>query len=114
MNVLVVGLCPYDQRLRGYKSHRAGLIDYDALQPYFRDGDWKLLRFYTDGREELYNLRTDIGETKNLLALRPKKASELRAQLDTILKAHNAIIPTKVPAKPKNRPVRKKRTPKKN
>ena len=75
-----------------------------------RDGDWKFLRFYADGREELYNLRTDIGETKNLLASRPKKASELRAQLDTILKAHNAIIPTKVPAKPKNRPVGKKRT----
>jgi len=78
-----------------------------------RDGAWKFLRFYTDGREELYNLRTDIGETKNLLASRPKKATELRAQLDTILKAHNAIIPTKVPAKPKKRPVRKKRTPKK-
>ena len=65
-------------------------------------------------REELYNLRTDIGETKNLLASRPKKATELRAQLDTILKTHNAIIPTKVPAKPKKRPARKKGTPKKN
>ena len=75
-----------------------------------RDGDWKFLRFYADGREELYNLRTDIGETKNLLASRPKKATELRAQLDAILKAHNAIIPTKVPANPKKRPVRKKRT----
>lgn len=79
-----------------------------------RDGDWKFLRFYADGREELYNLRTDIGETKNLLASRPEKATELRAQLDTILKAHNAIIPKQVPAKPKKRPVRKKRTSKKN
>ena len=34
-----------------------------------RDGDWKYLRFYEDGREELYNLKDDIGETNNLAAL---------------------------------------------
>ena len=29
-------------------------------------GDWKLMEFLEDGRLELYNLRDDIGETKNL------------------------------------------------
>ena len=65
-----------------------------------RDGDWKFLRFYEDGREELYNLKNDIGETKNLLATMPEKAVELRAQLDAVLKTHHATIPVAVPAKP--------------
>ena len=37
-----------------------------------RSGNWKFLRFYEDGREELYNLKDDIGETKNLAASMPK------------------------------------------
>ncbi len=74
-----------------------------------RTGDWKYLRFYEDGREELYNLRNDIGETNNLVASMPEKAAEMKAQLDAVLKAHNAKIPTSVPAK-LSRPARKKRT----
>ena len=68
-----------------------------------RDGDWKFLRFYADGREELYNLKDDIGETKNLLAAMPEKAAELRAQLDAVLQDHNATIPITVPEKPSRR-----------
>ena len=68
-----------------------------------RNGDWKFLRFYSDGREELYNLNDDIGETKNLIAAMPEKAEELKAQLDSVLKAHNAVIPEAVPAKPKGK-----------
>ncbi len=74
-----------------------------------REGDWKYLRFYADGREELYNLKDDIGETKNLIAAMPEKAAEMKAQLDGMLKANNAIIPTDVPAKP---PQRARRYPK--
>ena len=29
-------------------------------------GDWKLIEFFESGREELYNLASDIGETRNL------------------------------------------------
>jgi arylsulfatase A-like enzyme len=72
-----------------------------------RAGDWKFLRFYEDGREELYNLKDDISESKNLLASMPDKAAELKAQLDAMLKAHNATIPAAVPAKPL-RPARKR------
>ena len=73
-----------------------------------RAGDWKYLRFYEDGREELYNLKDDIGETNNLARSMPEKAAEMKAQLDAVLKAHNATIPTAVPAKP-SRPARKTR-----
>jgi arylsulfatase A-like enzyme len=72
-----------------------------------RDGDWKFLRFYEDGREELYNLKKDIGESKNLVASMPKKATEMKTKLDAVLKAHDATIPTAVPPK-STRPKQKK------
>ncbi len=46
-----------------------------------RDGDWKLIRFFEDGHEELYNLSADIGETKNLADSEPEKRAELSAKL---------------------------------
>src|SRR5205823_4668383 len=33
-----------------------------------RSGDWKLIEFFEDDRLELYNLREDIGESRNLAA----------------------------------------------
>ena len=44
-------------------------------------GDWKLMEFYEDNRLELYNLKDDIGESKNLAAEQPEKARELQAKL---------------------------------
>ena len=63
-----------------------------------RDGDWKYLYFYNDKRSELYNLRDDIGEKNNLITSMPEKAKQLKTQLDSVLKVHNAIIPGAVPA----------------
>jgi arylsulfatase A-like enzyme len=57
-------------------------------------GDWKLMEFFEDGRLELYNLRDDIGETKNLAAQMPDKAKELHAKLVAWRKAINAPMPT--------------------
>jgi arylsulfatase A-like enzyme len=31
-----------------------------------RLGDWKLIHYYEDGREELYNLKTDLEETTDI------------------------------------------------
>ena len=49
------------------------------------DGDWKLIRFFEDGRggqyEELYNLKEDIGETRNLAESEPGKRERLSAKL---------------------------------
>jgi arylsulfatase A-like enzyme len=54
-----------------------------------RDGDWKLYRFWFDGpgqtdRYELYNLKDDIGETRNLVAQYPEKVTMLSAELDKL------------------------------
>ena len=58
-------------------------------------GDWKLMEFLEDGRLELYNLREDIGETKNLVAAQPAKAKELHAKLVAWRAAVNAPMPAK-------------------
>ncbi len=54
-------------------------------------GDWKLIRFFEDGRggqyEELYNLREDMGETRNLAESVPEKRAKLIAWQEEI-KAH--------------------------
>jgi arylsulfatase A-like enzyme len=57
-------------------------------------GDWKLMEFFEDGRLELYNLREDIGERKNLAREQPEKAQELHARLLAWRKAVGAPLPT--------------------
>jgi arylsulfatase A-like enzyme len=56
-------------------------------------GDWKLMEFFEDGRLELYNLREDIGETKNLAAALPEKANELHEKMLAWRKAVGAKMP---------------------
>ncbi len=58
-----------------------------------RQGDYKLIEFYEDGRLELYNLKTDVGEQNNLAEAMPDKAEGLRKQLDAWRKAVNADMP---------------------
>ncbi len=53
--------------------------------PVSGDGTWKLIRFFEGGRgaryEELYNLKEDIGETKNLAEAEPDKRAEFSSCL---------------------------------
>jgi len=63
-----------------------------------RIGDWKLIQYYEDGRQELYNLKRDIGESNNLAKRMPGKAAEMKARLDAMLKEHGAKIPAPDPA----------------
>lgn len=58
-------------------------------------GDWKLMEFFEDGRLELYNLRSDLGETKNLAAENPEKAKALHEKLIAWRKSVSAKMPTK-------------------
>lgn len=44
-------------------------------------GDWKLMEFLEDGRQELYNLREDVSESKNMASQLPDKAKELHSRL---------------------------------
>lgn len=46
-----------------------------------REGDWKLIEHYEDGRVELFHLVQDPGETNNLAAREPGRVNALRARL---------------------------------
>ena len=46
-----------------------------------REGDFKLIERYEDGRVHLYNLEEDIGEQNDLAQKYPEKVSKLRSQL---------------------------------
>ena len=60
-----------------------------------RAGDWKLLEFFEDGRVELYNLKDDLGEKKDLAAAMPDKARELREKLAAWRRDIGAVMPKK-------------------
>ncbi|MBT3278467.1 MAG: sulfatase [Phycisphaerales bacterium] len=51
-----------------------------------RKGDWKLIQSLEDGHFELYNLKTDIGEQKNLAKTNKAKLAELFEHMKQIRK----------------------------
>ena len=56
-------------------------------------GDWKLIEWFETGRLELYNLRNDIGEKRNLAESQPEKLKELHKEMKTWRKHVAAPIP---------------------
>ncbi len=58
-----------------------------------RAGDWKLIEFFEDDRLELYNLKQDLSETRNLAAEMPEKAAELRKRLADWRRAAGVQMP---------------------
>jgi len=54
---------------------------------------YKLHYFWETGKSELYNLKTDLAETKDLSQAMPEKAKELEGLLHSHLKEINAQIP---------------------
>ncbi len=69
------------------------------VSPYSvaRVGDWKLIRFYESGREELYNLHDDLIERHDLAGSQPDKRGELARRLDAWLKEVGAQMPVVKP-----------------
>ena len=60
-----------------------------------RWGDWKLLEFFEDNRVELYNLRADPGETRNLAPTNLAKVKALHDKLVAWRTELHAPMPTK-------------------
>ena len=59
-----------------------------------RDGDWKLIEWYEDGRLELFNLEKDIGEKHDLAERHPDRVRDLHARLRAWLKEVGAVMPS--------------------
>ena len=62
-----------------------------------RLGDLKLIEWFEDDRVELFDLRDDPGETRNLAADRPEGATALRQRLRDWRASVNARMPTPNP-----------------
>ena len=75
-----------------YAWHRS-----NSLAGAVRSGDYKLVRHYTTGELELYNIAEDIGETNNLATKRHRLANRLNHQLSAWLTETNAAMPRRLP-----------------
>lgn len=73
--------------------HPGGATPYSAV----RSGDWRLVEFFEDQRVELYNLKTDPLEAKDLAAAKPARAAALRRQLHAWRQRVGAQLPTPNP-----------------
>ena len=80
------------QHFPGYLGSGPGLWRTTPVS-LIHAGDWKLMEYLEDGRLELYNLKDDLGETKNLAASMPDKAKELHQRLVAWRKEVNAPMP---------------------
>jgi arylsulfatase A len=58
-----------------------------------RCGHYKYIHHYDNQAHELFNLKTDIGETVNLVRTEPEKVAELKAKLMAWLKSTDAQLP---------------------
>ena len=59
----------------------------------YRYGDYKLLHFYEDDHYEFYNLKTDVGETKDISTVEPEKFKSVKEKMEAELKRLNAKFP---------------------
>lgn len=57
-----------------------------------RKEDWKLIHYWEDGHEELYNLSEDLGEQNDVLNSNPEKAKALSMELMDWLNSTNANL----------------------
>jgi len=76
---------PYNDEQWPWRTTPAGAV---------RQGDFKLIEFFENGKIELYNLKDDLGEKNNLAEIMPEKAEELHRILIEWRKSVNAPVPT--------------------
>jgi uncharacterized sulfatase len=58
-----------------------------------RSGRYKLIHFYEDGRQELYDLKEDIGEWHDISNTRPEVTRKLAGKLEHWLEDTEALLP---------------------
>lgn len=62
-----------------------------------REGNWKLVEWYEDGKVELYDLENDLSEQFDLSQAHPIRAKEMRTKLDQWRQETKAKMPTENP-----------------
>ena len=76
-----------------------------------RVGDWKLVASGTNNAWELYNLKTDRAETRDLASAEPAKVRELGAMWERQAAEIRAVATRDLPAGAQPGPPNKKRAP---
>lgn len=59
----------------------------------YREGPWKLIHYYEDGRSELYHLDNDLAELNDLAAAEPERVAKMKLSLDEYLDSVSARFP---------------------
>jgi len=73
--------------------HPGGAHPYSSIL----DGDLRLVEFYEDDRVELYDVKADPLESRDMASSRPEKAAALRGKLEAWRKSVGAQAPTPNP-----------------
>lgn len=60
-----------------------------------RHGNFKLIHYWEDGHNELYNIKEDVGEQNNIAAANPDLTKKMYEELDNFLSEVNADRPVK-------------------
>jgi uncharacterized sulfatase len=90
---------PYYHPETGYAAAKPAIgVDDFAVsqtrpQSALRAGEWKLIHFYEEDRDELYHLTADPSEQRDLAVREPGRTKELRRRLDTYLHDVGARLP---------------------
>jgi arylsulfatase A-like enzyme len=63
-----------------------------------RSGDWKLIHYFEDGHNELYNIGLDVGEQNDMAAAEPNRTASMLAELKRWQQSVGAIDPTPNPS----------------
>ena len=72
------------------RPHFLGGVSSGAV----RAGGWKLIEFFDTGKSELYSLRDDVSEQRDLAGVHPERAAELQKKLATWRERIEARIPS--------------------
>ena len=62
-----------------------------------RSGPWKLLEYFENGTLQLFHLGEDIGESRDLAAVHPRRACRLQARLQAWRESLGAVMPAPNP-----------------
>jgi arylsulfatase A-like enzyme len=81
-DVLTAGKSYTDRALFWHNGSPRPVSTGDIYSSAIRKGDYKLVDLFALGKKELYNIKSDIGEQKDIAAQNPKIVNELYAELD--------------------------------
>jgi arylsulfatase A-like enzyme len=85
-----------------YFPHNPNVPDWLPPSISVHSGDWKLIRLFhqgTDGAHDyrLYNLKDDLGETRDLSKEQPERLKELDAKIEAHIADTRGVIPLRNP-----------------